>query len=401
MTDVSLRACWIVPCDGPPLADGVLEIHDGRIASLRSARGFPGPVRDLGDVAVFPGLVNAHTHLEFSDCRQPLGQSCLPLPTWIRQIISERRRSNRTPAAAIRQGLDESLCSGVTTIGEIATQPLSVYGDFIGSQLVVFHEVIGFSAARCESVLSDLKKRLRPATNDRIVQGISPHAPYTVHPQLLRSLVDLARELDLPLAMHLAESREELQLLRTGDGPFRDLLNERSMWDPQAIPRDSRPLDYLALLAEAPRSLVIHGNYLDGEEVAFLAQHRDRMSLVYCSRTHAYFAHEAYPLAQLLAAGVRVVLGTDSRASNPDLNLLAEMRETARLHPDVSPADILKMATQSSATGLDLDGQIGTLRPGTWADLVVLPCSANAAPIEAIVLGESQPVQVFVRGVLQ
>ncbi len=130
----------------------------------------------------------------------------------------------------------------------------------------------------------------------------------------------------VPVAMHLAESREELDLLRDGTGPFQDLLDERSMWDPQAIPLGSRPLDYLRMLADAPRALVIHGNYLDDEELAFLGANRERMSLVYCPRTHAYFFHPPYPLGRALAAGVHVALGTDSRASNPDLSLLEEMR---------------------------------------------------------------------------
>ena len=96
-----------------------------------------------------------------------------------------------------------------------------------------------------------------------------------------------------------------MSCLRDGTGPFQELLEERSMWDAEAIPRGSRPLDYLRMLAEAPRALVIHGNYLDAEERAFLAEHADRMSLVYCPRTHAYFGHPPYPLAELLAAGVQ------------------------------------------------------------------------------------------------
>src|SRR6185295_17366822 len=117
---------------------------------------------------------------------------------------------------------------------------------------------------------------------------------------------------------------------------FKTLLEERSMWDEGAIPLNSRQLDYLRMLAEAPSSLIIHGNYLDQEELEFIGAHRSRMSLVYCPRTHAYFFHSAYPLGQALSAGVRVALGTDSRASNPDLSLLGEMRHIARAHPPIA-----------------------------------------------------------------
>ena len=100
--------------------------------------------------------------------------------------------------------------------------------------------------------------------------------------------------------------------------------------DSEAIPRGSRPLDYLRALADSPRALVIHGNYLSGEELAFIGERRERMSLVFCPRTHAYFGHAPYPLERAVSAGARVALGTDSRASNPDLSLLEEMRFVAR-----------------------------------------------------------------------
>src|SRR5690606_17760242 len=111
-----------------------------------------------------------------------------------------------------------------TTIGEIATSAVSSYAQYAGSQLVLFEEVIGFSAARIESVFGDLNARVAAAAASGFTVGVSPHAPYTVHPQLLGRLVALACERKLPLAMHVAESREELELLRDGTGPFQELL---------------------------------------------------------------------------------------------------------------------------------------------------------------------------------
>jgi cytosine/adenosine deaminase-related metal-dependent hydrolase len=219
-----------------------------------------------------------------------------------------------------------------------------------------------------------------------------------VHPELLKRLVALACDQNLPVAMHLAESREELQLLRDGTGPFQQLLDGRSMWDPDAIPRNSRPLDYLRVLSEAPRALVIHGNYLDDEEIAFLAEYRDRLSVVYCPRTHTYFGHEPYPLEKMLGAGVRVVLGTDSRASNPDLSLLAEMRFVAKRFPSLAPAAILEMGTQASADALGFGNEVGSIGPGKFADLIALPCPTSDDPLEAILHGDAQPSHVFVRG---
>jgi cytosine/adenosine deaminase-related metal-dependent hydrolase len=392
----SLRARWILPLCGPPLEGGTVFIDGERIVAVGNE--IIDDTIDLGDVVLLPGLINAHTHLEFSDCEKPLGKPGTPLPDWIRQVIGTRHRSDRDSTAAIQQGLIESLRNGVTTIGEISTCSLSAYIDFRGSQLIAFQEVIGFSAGRVDSVYADLEQRIEPAANITVTVGISPHAPYTVHPALLKQLIAAASERNLPVAMHLAESREELQLLRDGSGPFQQLLADRSMWDPQAIPRGTKPLDYLKMLARAPRALVIHGNYLDDEEIAFLAEHRDHMSVVYCPRTHAYFRHDPYPLEKMLDAGVNVVVGTDSRASNPDLSLLTELRLIAKRFPQLSPTLLLEIGTQSAARALGCDNQVGSIAAGKYADLIALPCSAGNDPFEAILVGDAQPTYVFVRG---
>ena len=206
---------------------------------------------------------------------------------------------------------------------------------------------------------------------------MSPHAPYTVHPELLARAVELSAEHAIPLAMHLAESREEIDFLRDGRGPFRELLESRGGWDPAARPLGARPLDELRLLARAHRTLVIHGNYLDDEEIDFLGRQR-QMAVVYCPRTHAWFGHARYPLEKLLAAGAIVALGTDSRASSPDLSLLAEMRHVAREFPAISRATILELGTLGSARALGVDSQVGTLEPGKWANLAVIGLPEDA-----------------------
>ena len=200
--------------------------------------------------------------------------------------------------------------------------------------------------------------------------------------------------------MHLAESTDELRLLSTGDGPFQELLEERGMWDAGSdSTHGSTPADYIRLLARAPRSLVIHGNYLTGEEIRLVARQSDRMAIVYCPRTHSYFGHDAYPLGEMLAAGARVVLGTDSRASNPDLSILAELRLAAELHPGVSPEQLLRMATADAAEALGLAGEVGTLSAGKRADLVALPCSARTVePLAGLLQHQVIPLAVWQAG---
>ncbi|MBX7167042.1 MAG: amidohydrolase family protein [Pirellulales bacterium] len=391
----AFRARWVIPVDGSPVDGGIVSIDQAQIVGVGRAtdtRWAGVPVEDLGDVALLPGLINAHTHLEFSDCSSPLGAAGMALPAWIAQVIEHRRSMLDHRAETTRQGLQESLRAGVTTLGEIATagwDPTAF--DAAVPAAVVFYELIGLGPARLAPNLELARRHL--ATPGTYVAGLSPHAPYTVHPELLAGLVDLAVGAGAPIAMHLAESREELDLLADQRGAFVELISSLGAWFPDAIPRSTRPLDYLQQLARASRSLVIHGNYLDDEAIAFAARQSERMSVVYCPRTHAYFAHERYPLTAMLAAGVRVALGTDGRGSNPDLSLLAEMRHVARTFPELAPDVVIRLGTIEGAQALGLAGNRGTLEPGKRADLIALPTRA-ATPRAAVaeILAGDQPV---------
>jgi aminodeoxyfutalosine deaminase len=405
---VSLQARVVFPVDQPPIERGVVTIEGTRIVEVGKQRG--GDLTDLGSVALFPGLVNAHTHLEFSNLRQPLGKPGISLVEWIRQVIAQRGRNDKWDSTALTNGYSESIGWGATTIGNISTSFSAVSGDICN-----FLEVIGFSRARAESALLviakhfDLHSRVRKehpsvaqVLDESAQYGISPHAPYTVSPKLMSELVLLANRYKLPMAMHVAESQDELELLRTGTGPFQSLLEERSMWDAEAIPKGSRALNYLEMLADAPRALIIHGNYLVDEELTFLATNRDRMSLVYCPRTHTFFAHQPYPLSRALTEGVRVALGTDSRASNPDLDLLAEMRFAARAHPTVDPQEILRMGTLAGAEALGRESDVGSLTPGKLANMIAvrLPEEMQDGPdaaLESVLFGEELVSTVWLR----
>jgi len=238
---------------------------------------------------------------------------------------------------------------------------------------VAFLELIGPTLERVRDALDTAEAHLhRVPPGGNLHLGLSPHAPYSVHPELLAGAVALSAEHRVPLAMHLAESAEEMELLRDGGGPLRTLLERLDAWDPQQYQRGRRPLDYLRQLAQADRTLVVHGNYLDDEEIRFLANHRERMSVVYCPRTQAYFRHHPYPLEKLLAAGAAVALGTDSRASSPDLSMLEEMRAAGHRHPAVSPAAILKMATLGGVRALGLVDGSGSLEAGKPARMTAI-----------------------------
>jgi cytosine/adenosine deaminase-related metal-dependent hydrolase len=328
----------------------------------------------------------------------------MPLPEWIGHVVAHRRAAKVDGRAAISLGLDESLACGTTTLGEIATgdaQQIAIRYSASPISSVVFRESIAPRADRVPAAIAEAEQFLIPvSTSANLQPALSPHAPYTVHPRLLEAMLDLARRFRVPLAMHLAESREELELLERGTGPFRAMLERLDAWDPAADVRYPRILNYLERLATAPRALVIHGNYLSAVEIDFLAEHTDRMAVVYCPRTHAFFRHDAYPLADMLAVGVAMALGTDSRASNPDLCLLEEMRFVAGRHAGIAPAKILELGTLGGARALGLADQIGSLTTGKLANLAIVGPLAGESrnPHESLLAPGTRVVETWIKG---
>lgn len=262
-----------------------------------------------------------------------------------------------------------------------------------------FFELIALSAECAESQLAALDDFLNRPDAQNIYRGISPHAPYTIRPSMFEATVERSAKHRVPLAFHLAESPEELQLLATGDGPMVDFLIAFGVWDPTAIPHGLRPLDYLKSLSRAHCALAIHCNYLADDEIEFFAAHADRLSAVYCPRTHYFFGHAPHPLPRLLTAGANVALGTDGRCSNPDLSLLNEMRFVRQAYPALSPDVILRLGTLNGAQALGADREVGSLSVGKLANLLVLSTAhvhANAA--EAVLAADAKVRQVVFRG---
>jgi len=384
--DLVLRARWVIPVASPPLDGGWVRIRRGRIVGLGGAGDGPGPrperVLDCGDAVILPGLVNAHTHLEFSDAVTPI-EAAGGLADWIGRVVELRRARAAGPGAdlrgtATRAGLVESAAHGVTAIGEISTGlPPGGY-PARGPRLRVFREALGLSPAAAAAAASVARRDVADLQAAGVAAGFSPHAPYSVVANLGRQLVDEGRRRRLPLAMHLAESDAESELLRSGSGPFRDLFERLGVWPAAPAPALLPTAEWISLLARGPRGIVVHGTHLgrDPEALARLARHRARLCVAVCPRTTRAISGVLPPVRLFREAGVRVAIGTDSRASNPDLSILAECRALVDAGL-VSPQDALTMATREGAWALGFERLTGSLAPGRRADLVVVEASAD------------------------
>lgn len=370
----------------------------GRIQQVTSNPGKlkTNPYDDRGDVALLPAFVNPHVHLEFSDLSQPLGEPGSSFPDWIRNVIRARKAVEPTnvtahKSAAVQRGMDESSSHGVVALGEIVTNSidLNAYrGD--GSEVVAYRELLSNDPARVIDQMESLESHSIECRQKGLRPAVSPHAPYTVSMPLMEAACRWAADQGVPLAFHLAESNEELELLSGGDGPFAELLKDAHAWFPGQF-GGLRPNAYLERLAICPRVAIIHGNYLDKIERQFISEHRDSMSLVYCPRTHAYFENAPYPLQEYLDMGIHVAMGTDSRASNPDLGPIGELLAAAELHPKIAPKLLVEMVTMAAAEAIGVADQWGSLASGKNATFVAIPVDPKTLdPYEALLDGLSK-----------
>ena len=391
----TFTARHIFPVSGPPLPRGTVTVEGDRITAVHP-HGEQTADTDFGNAALIPGLVNAHTHLDLSAARGAVPPTTADrFPDWLRAVVAFRRGSTTPVADAVRSGIAESLRFGTTLLGDISIEGTSF--DLLAEsplRAVVFHEVIGLKPERSRpSVASYRAWHAGTADGPRTRRGVSPHAPYTTRVSAYFST--LTGPPAAPAASHFAESPGEAEFLATQTGPIREFFDALGAWAPRLkFPPVGLLLD---LMAQAPRGLVVHGNYLTAAHAKHFAP---AMTLVVCPRTHAAFGHPRHPWPAFAAAGVRIAVGTDSLASNPDLDVLAEIRLLRRTNPDAPGAQLLRMATLNGAEALGFADECGSLDAGKSADFVAVPLpDADGEPHELLLGRDYGERRVFFRGV--
>jgi cytosine/adenosine deaminase-related metal-dependent hydrolase len=379
------RARWILPIDRPPLRDGWLEVSGDVIVGL-GAGPPPALAHDLGVVAVLPGLVNVHTHLELSWMAGRIPPSA-SMDDWIQQMLRLRGEGPSPGQAerAARGAIADAKAAGTALVGDISnglTTP-SFLAD-ARLQGVVFHELIGFDVVDPAPVIREAKGKL-----DRALQsvgagagvrgGLVAHAPYSVSPALFRAIAET--EGDVPLAVHVGESVEEMEFLRTGGGPMRRTLEALGRWRDDWAAPGSDPVEYLRRVGYLqPGMLAVHATHLDRRSLESL---RDAGAVVVtCPRSNVWVGAGVPRVSQFYASGVPVAIGTDSLASVPTLNLFDELAALRRIAPDVSASAMLESATRVGAEALGFGRTHGTLAPGKHASLVAVEVPGDVTDVE-------------------
>ncbi len=361
---------------------GAVVVERGRVAWLGPADRVASTglqVKDLGDCALVRGFVNAHAHLDLTGVQT----SEREFAPWVRAMVAARRsRGPAEVAQAWRAGERSLLAGGCTTSADIdGGDQADVAWTAQPTQLRVlsFVELLdGRDPRRLAGQLARLRASCAVRQHGRWRRALSPHAPHTVSAPLLSA----AARAGTRLQVHCAETEAEVQWLLEGTGPLRDLL--------PASPRQG-PLEVLHRAGVLQRgTTLVHANALDpARDGARLA--RLGVSVVHCPGTHAWFGRAPFPLAAWRAQGVRVVLGTDSAASNERL----DCRHEAALALDrlrVAPSEVLDMLGDAAEEALGRPFGCTGLRVGARADFAAHATTLQGEAALEEVLRGARPV---------
>lgn len=352
------------------LSDHGLAIKEGRIVAIlpteKLKQQYEAPhVYDLKDRCLIPGLINNHAHSAMTLFRGLADD--LPLMTWLNDHIWPAEAAftgDHFVESGTRLAIAEMLRGGTTCFNDMYFFPEATAKvvDESGMRACLGMVVIEFPTNWAADVDAYLHKGQqlhdRYRHNARITTAYAPHAPYTVANNTLERIIVNAEELDLPIHMHIHETAAEVSesIKEFGERPLSRLKS-------------------LGLLS--PRLIAVHMTQLTDEEITWCAD--EGVHIAHCPESNLKLASGFCPVAKLVEQGVNVTIGTDGAASNNDLDMFTEMRQTALLAKGVSgdasavPAHTaLEMATINAARSLGLEDQIGSLEVGKQADIVAV-----------------------------
>ncbi len=375
--DLLLLPTWLVPVEPARvvLKNHALGVRDGRIALIvpraQASSYIARETRELPDMLLAPGLINAHGHAAMTLFRGLADD--LPLMTWLRENIwpaESRWVDEEFVRAGSELAIAEQLQGGITCFSDMYFYPevVSQLAHQSGIRAQITIPVLDFPIPGARDADEALRKGVALFDDlkhhPRLSIAFGPHAPYSIADEKLESIRTLVAEMDIGIHMHVHETAQEVQ----------DALSKHG----------ERPLARLARLQLlGPRFQAVHMTQVNEDDIALLVEHN--CSVIHCPESNLKLATGFCPVERLWEAGINVAIGTDGAASNNDLDLLGETRTAALLAKAVAESATaldahraLRMATLNGARALGLEDHIGSLEVGKSADMVAFDFSRLA-----------------------
>jgi cytosine/adenosine deaminase-related metal-dependent hydrolase len=410
-------APWVLTGRPGAIRHGAVAVAESRVVAVGSQRDvLPiSPSSTAADAEIIewpgtlsPGLINAHTHLQYTDMAELGRTGHASFEAWSEVFEAEYSQPHDWRQSA-ESGLDALIRAGTTAVCDVVThvEALDVLRSG-GLHGIAYWEVMAWH-------YSDWVERGRRETievlrgADGATVGLSPHAPYSLDTEVLRDLGVLAREHGIRSHVHLAESAWEHDYVASGSGPLADQWR-RWGYSEFSLLRENgtaqRPVPYAESVgALGPDSHVAHGIYVDADDRATLR--RTGTAVALCPRSNAVLGLDEAPVAAYLREGNAIAVGTDSLSSSPSLDVLADVaalyaiaRRQGYAEPDLHQR-LFEAVTVGGAVAMGLSGQIGVLEPGKLADMTVLDIDMPTAAdtVAAVVeFGEGRAVATIIAG---
>lgn len=385
----------VLPISAEPIRDGAVAVAGDRITWVGAATAYTGTAdRVLEWPGILtPGLVNAHTHLQYTDFADLCGLDA-PFPEWIGMMLERRRTFDDDMwRASAWRGIEAAIATGTTCVADVVTDPC-VLGPLASSGLAGtgYVEAVGLdSTGWAERGRAALVAALDRAPAG-FTLGVSPHTVYTLGTEVFADCARVGRAKGLRVHPHLAETADEAEFVLTGTGAFANIA-ERLGWAFELI-RDRGSglspagfLDSLGVLG--PDTHVAHGVHISAGDRELLRRANTAVAL--CPRSNAILSAGTAPVAAYRSEGNPVGIGTDSLASSPSLDPFDDVTALYRLAVDQgSPVDglarwLVEAVTRGGARALGLSGSVGVLRPGARADLAAFDVPTGGDPYAALV----------------
>lgn len=389
----AFQARWILPISRPPIENGIITIQNGQILQVEPVNliknELPKPPTDLGDSVIFPGFINAHTHLEhgtLSECPTSFINYTQALRTYNLETPDEQKSEE------VNKSIEECFRFGTVALADLSCNGIS-YQPLLESHLYarVFHELHGFKSFNSPAILEKHLGIIKSTSQQKkVTSHLAPSSIWSASQQLFYDIGVHERH----MAIHLAMSKEESEFTLNGNGKLRQFLLSIGDYDYNWKTPGLSPVRYFFFNHFFSRhNILVHMVHVTGSDIDTIKEYPTKANICLCPRSDELLSLGTAPARLFLEKGLNICLGTESRSSVPDIDIRKEILKCVELY-SIPPDMTLKFATINGAYAIGFHQEVGSLDPGKTAKCLVLKCgSSDAKDPYNIILESNEEIQ--------